>query len=114
MKALVIILNKKEYLEDILSIFVSHNVKGATILESQGMASAIVKNEISSIPIFGSLKTLLQDSHPYNKTIFTVIKDEVVLQEVVAHIQALFEQEKRPGLGFMFTVPVGEMFRLDQ
>lgn len=114
MHALVIILNKIDYLEDILSIFVNLNVKGATILDSQGMASAIVNEEISSIPLFGSLKTLMQGRHPYNKTIFTVIKTEEVLHNVVSAIKTLLEEEKKPGVGFMFTVPVGEMFLLNK
>ena len=110
MKVLFIILNDTDYLEDVLSILVKHNVKGATVLESQGMGSAIVNNNISEIPLFGSLKTLLKDSHPYNKTIFTVIQDEEKLQKVVQAVKYLLKEEKKPDAGFMFTVPVDEIF----
>lgn len=109
MVALFIILNKKEYLEDILSIFVNFHVKGATIIDSQGMASAIVKGEIHDLPLFGSLKTLFQGSHPYNKTIFSVLKEELV-EEVVREIKKLMSAEKKPGIGFMFTIPVNNIY----
>ncbi|HCW05430.1 MAG TPA: hypothetical protein DGK91_13480 [Clostridium sp.] len=110
MKVLFIVLNNTDYLEDVLSLLVEHNVNGATILESQGMGSTIVNNDISDIPLFGSLKKLLKDNHPYNKTIFTVIKDQNKLYRVVAAIKSLLKEEKKPNAGFMFTVPVDEIF----
>jgi nitrogen regulatory protein PII len=110
MKVLIIVLNKTEYLEDVLSILVKHNVKGATTLDSQGMASTIVNNDITDIPLFGSLKNLLIDRHPYNKTIFTVIKNQEKLYKVVEAIQYLLKDEKKPDGGFMFTIPVDEIF----
>jgi nitrogen regulatory protein PII len=113
MVALFIILNKKEYLEDILSIFIRHKIKGATIIESQGMASAIVNGDIQDIPLFGSLKTLLRGSHPYNKTIFSVLKSELV-EKVVEEIRDLMEAERKTGSGFMFTVPVGNIYLFDE
>jgi nitrogen regulatory protein PII len=112
MQVLFIILNKVNYLDDILSILVKLNVKGATILDSQGMASAIVNSDIRSIPLFGALKDLLKEHHPYNKTIFTVIKDQALLYQVVEEVKALLKNDKLP-CGFMFTVPVGEMFLLN-
>lgn len=110
MNALIIVLNDTDHLEDILSLLVKHNVKGATILDSQGMASSIVNNDITDIPLFGSLKNLLKDRHPYNKTIFTVIKDEEKLRNVIKAIKQLLKAENETSAGFMFTVPVGEIF----
>lgn len=112
MKALVIVLNKTEYVDDILSLLVKHNVKGATILDSQGMASTIVNDGLTNIPLFGSLKNLLKDRHPFNKTIFTVIKHQEILNKVVEEIKNLIKDEKKPGIGFMFTVPVDDIFLL--
>jgi nitrogen regulatory protein PII len=110
MKVLFIVLNNTDYLEDVLSLLVEHNVNGATILDSQGMGSTIVNNDISSIPLFGSLKSLLKDSHPYSKTIFTVIKDQDKLYKVVQAIKCLLKEEKKPNAGIMFTVPVDDFF----
>lgn len=110
MKVLFIVLNNTDYLEDILSLLVEHDVNGATILDSQGMCSTIVNNNISDIPLFGSLKSLLKDSHPYNKTIFTVIRDQDKLYKVVQAIKCLLKEEKEPDAVFMFTIPVDEIF----
>jgi len=110
MKTLVIVLNIDEYLEDILTILANNKVKGATIIDSQGMGSAIVTNEISSIPLFSSLKMLLSERHPRNKTIFSVIHNDEILNNVVLEIQELLKKDDHQGIGFMFTVPVDNIF----
>ncbi len=110
MKVLFIVLNNTEYLEEVLALLVENDVRGATILESQGMASSIVNNDITDIPLFGSLKTLLKDRHPYNKTIFSVINNQEKVHKVVEAIQHLLKDEKKQDGCFIFTIPVGECF----
>lgn len=112
MVALFIVLNQTDYLEDILAKFVHLGVTGATIIDSQGMASAIVHGGIQSIPLFGSLKSVLAGSSPYNKTIFTVINDPNLLRATMDSVKQLLRRNGRAGAGFMFTVPVGEIENL--
>jgi len=110
MFALVIVLNQTDYLEDILSKFVHLGV-GATIIDSQGMAAAIVHGGIQSIPMFGSLKTMLSGSNPFNKTIFTVLKDEATMKTVKDTVMNTLKKVG-PSTGFMFTLPVNDIVSL--
>ena len=112
MVALFIVLNQTDYLEDILAKFVHLGVRGATIIDSQGMASAIVHGGIQSIPLFGSLKAVLAGTSPYNKTIFTVINDQALLHATMDAVKVLLKKIGRPGAGFMFTVPVDNITNL--
>lgn len=112
MHVLFIILNETDYLDEILSKFIEVGVKGATILDSQGMGSAIVNSEVRDVPLFGFLKSILEDANPYNKTIFTVIDNEVLLKKTVRVIQELMANETKTGAGFMFTVPIGQIYGL--
>lgn len=113
MKALVIVLNETDYLDDILKKFVELGVKGATILDSQGMGRAIVHGNIDTIPMFASLRTILKGVRPYSKTIFTVIHKEELLLKTVKAVQELLESSKKIGSGFMFTVPVDNLYLLN-
>lgn len=112
MVTLFIILNKQKYLDEILSTLVKYKVKGATIIDSQGMGSAIVSGDYRHIPLFGSLRNLINEKHPYNKTIFSVVSEEIIDDLVIA-IRAIFD-EKKPGVGFMFTMPVNNIYLLDK
>lgn len=109
MHALVLILNETEYMEDILNGLMAIGVKGATILDSQGMGSKILARNYSSSNLFGTLKTAFDREHPYNKTIFTIIEGEELLHKAMETIQAIAGDLSKPGEGLMFTVPVGHV-----
>ena len=109
MNILFLVLNETEYLDEILDSFVEIGVKGATILDSQGMGSALASGERST-PFFGALRTLMDNARPYNKTIFTVIEDEEMLARAVRSVKDILGDMEKPGVGLMFTLPVGNIY----
>ncbi len=110
MNALFIVLNEIEFLDEILDGFVDIGVKGATILDSQGMGSAITNSGRGNEQFFGAIRSFLDNARPYNKTIFTVIEDEETLVEVVKTVKDILGDINKPGVGMMFTVPVGNIY----
>ena len=110
MNALFIVLNEIDCLDDILDEFVEIGVKGATILDSQGMGSAISHSGRGGEPLFGSIRAFLDNSRPYNKTIFTIIDDEELLEKAVDSVKRIVGDIDKPGVGLMFTMPVGHVF----
>lgn len=114
MYVLFIILNAVDSLDEILCGFVKEGIRGATILDSQGMGSAIVNNENRSIPLFSTLHMLLSDSHPYSKTIITVVENETIVEKAVAVVQEAVDGISSNGIGFMFTVPIGKIYQINR
>ena len=110
MNVLVIVLNKMDYLDDILDCFVEIGIKGATIIDSQGMGSAITNSGRGNEPMFGAIRSFLDNARPYNKTIFTVIEDEEMLAEAVKIVKEIVGDIYKPGVGMMFTLPVGNTY----
>ena len=113
MNVLFIVLNQVEYLDDILDEFIEIGVKGATILDSQGMGSALSGNGKDDQPFFGMLRNLLDESRPYNKTIFTVIEDDEILDKAVKSVKEIVGDIHKPGVGMMFTLPVGNIYGMN-
>jgi nitrogen regulatory protein PII len=112
MNVLFIVLNDLAYLDEILETFVEIKVRGATIIESQGMASAILHSEGMNFLMQGLFKGRTDEEQKYSKTIFTVIPDEEKLKETVAAVQKIVERSKKRTIGFMFTVPVTGIYPL--
>jgi nitrogen regulatory protein PII len=113
MLALYIILNEVDYLDEVLEALIKAGVKGATILESQGMARAIVASNINDMPLFGYLKSMLEGAHPYNKTIMAVIDNEVIIEKVIGQLKVVKEHAKnKQSFGFVFAVPVAKVYPL--
>ena len=110
MNALFIILNKPNYLEDLLDEFIEIGVKGATILDSQGMGFAMTHGGHGNEPFFGKIRSIIDNSRPYNKTIFTVIEDEETLEKAVNVTKKVLGDIYQPGIGMMFTMPVNNVY----
>lgn len=108
MKALFLILNETEELNAILEDFIKVGVRGATIIDSQGMGAALATGDV---PIFGGLMRVMHDNNrPYNKVIFTVIEDESVLEAAVNVVNTHLGDLSKPGVGLMFSVPVDHVW----
>jgi nitrogen regulatory protein P-II 1 len=109
MKLLVFILNKEEHLEEILEAFLELNIKGATILDSVGMGSILAQD----IPIFAGFKNLMQGSRPANKTILTLIPENLV-QPAVKAIEQVVGSLEEPGSGLVFVLDVEQIFGISK
>ncbi|NLM26235.1 MAG: hypothetical protein GX208_09000 [Firmicutes bacterium] len=114
MYALFIVLNQTDFLDEILANFLEAGVKGATILDSQGMASAIMNNENRNIPIFGSLNQFFESARPYNKTIFTVLESEEEVEKAAQIVKDTLGDATKAGAGLMFSVPIGNVYPLGE
>lgn len=114
MYALFLVLNETDYLDEILARFVDVGVQGATIVDSQGMASALVSSRGKDYPLFGSLKALLEGARPYNKTIFTVLDNEELVERTVKAVKEVLGDANHPSVGFMFSVPIGRVYQLNE
>lgn len=105
MQALVIVLNKTEVLEDLLMEFTNKGIKGATIIDSMGMIRVLADDHSDDIPLFGSLKMMLNENRPFNKTIFTVLPDDKI-PIAMDCVKRVVGELNKSGVGIMFTVPV--------
>ena len=99
---MVMVLNNEELLDDILSAFMEIGISGATIIDSVGMGRILAYD----VPIFASLRQMIQGQRPYNKTIFTVVKDENKVTEAIEMVEKICNNLNEPGTGLIFTVPV--------
>lgn len=104
MHLLVLIVNKVNKLEDLIVAFSKVGIKGATILDSYGMAK-VLSNHKEDLPLFGSLRMLLNEKRPFNKTIITVIKDEQV-EPALSCIREVIGDLSKPNVGIVFTIPI--------
>ncbi|MDL2228838.1 hypothetical protein LJC14_01150 [Treponema sp. OttesenSCG-928-L16] len=102
MKLLIFILNKEEFLEEVLEAYVEAGVPGATILDSEGMGRFLAYE----VPLFADFKEFMKGNKPYNKTIISVIRDDDTLSRLRPLIEEAVGPLENPGTGIMFTLPV--------
>ena len=102
MKLLVLVLNKEELLEDVLAAYIEVGIPGATVLDSEGMGHMLTYE----IPLFADFKDFMKGNKPYNKTIFSVIRNEKKIKELEQILEDVGVKLDEPGTGILFTLPV--------
>lgn len=108
MFALVLILNDISKLDNIHEVFYEEEI-GATTVDSQGMGKLLLDHNIN-IPMLGSARKLIDGRKPYSKTIFSIIKDKEKLDGIIMKIKEVLDYFEEPGIGFMFAMPVVEVY----
>lgn len=107
MELLMIILNKEEYLEKILSLIIEVGASGATILDSEGLGHFLAYE----VPIFAGLRHLVGERKSRNKTILAVLEDESIFSEIKVLLAEEGIDFSQPGVGIIVTVPVNEVIK---
>jgi len=102
MQLLVIILNKEEYLDDILSELLELEITGASVVEGVAMERVLAKD----VPIFAGLLQSTRGSRAYNKNIFALIPSMEIVQKLIAVLGDLDIDLTDPAIGTLFTLPV--------
>ena len=111
MQILFIVLNDLSYLDKILDTFLEHKVRGGTIIDSQGMAAAIMQKEGGFGALLrGPFARSLENDQKMSKTIFTVIPESEKVEAVVTAIPGVVANSKKQVIGFMFTMPVSGIY----
>ncbi len=108
MQALFIILNDIYLINEIHELLHECEV-GATTFDSSGLGNVLLEYE-EARSTFTSLRKLTQGNKPSNKTIISVIKDEEKFEIVSEKINKVLNNIDKPGVGFMFSVPVNMIY----
>ena len=104
MQLLLLVLNEVELLDPLLEAMMAGGVRGATILNSTGMARELVSKH-EDYPFFGTLRILLDPDREESKTVFMVVKEEEV-PHVKEVIRSVVGDLTKPDTAVLFTLPV--------
>ena len=99
---MVFVLNREEFLDEILSGFLEIGITGATIVDSMGMGRILAYD----IPIFAGLRGVLAGGRPHNKTILSVLPDKETYEKAFELIEDVCGNLADPGNGVLFALPV--------
>lgn len=107
MELLMIVLNKEEYFEQILSMLVELEVSGATILDSEGLGHFLAYE----VPIFAGLRQLVGEKKTASKTILALIEEKKFLSKFKKMLAAEKIDFTSPGTGIIVTLPINEAIK---
>lgn len=105
MQLFVLVLNRTEYLETILSEMLEKGIGGGTILDSTGMMRVLDTDENVDLPMLGLLRHIYSPERKRSKTVFAVMKDEKIpmMMEIINRVTGGLH---KPDTGVAFAIPL--------
>ena len=105
---MIFVLNKEEYLDEILSGFLEIGIGGATIIDSMGMGRILSHD----IPIFAGLQGMLSGGRPHNKTILSELPDRETFRAAAELIKDVCGKLETEGTGILLCLELSEVLGL--
>lgn len=112
---ILFVLHDNTCLDDILIAWEETGVKGITILPSTGLARLRLKSVLrDDLPLIPSYQDLVEHMENSNQTLFTIVKDEDMIDKVVAATQQVTGDLNLPSTGILVVLPVLRAYGLDR
>ena len=108
MHLLFAVIENEDLLDDLITGWMDLGISGATVIETTGALQLITQH----VPIFAGLRSLTSGGGRHNKTIFTAIKTQELLDSAIAFLEDLFRSTGKPNQGVYFAVPLSHFERL--
>ncbi len=105
---LVLVLDDLEQFPAIVSAWKDAGVPGITVFDSAGARKLENFQNRDDLPLMPSLRSLFAAGVAENRTLFSVIADDVVLHRAIAATEAIVGDFMKPDTGILFVVPVTE------
>lgn len=104
MQLVMFVTTRIEKIDELMQNLAKISVRGATVLESTGMAKSL--RTMEGLEMFGALASVLAQESSFNsKTILCAVSDEKV-EEIRKAIYEVFGDLSKPNTGIMLALPI--------
>jgi nitrogen regulatory protein P-II 1 len=115
MYMILFVLHDPNLLRDVLEAWEKAGVSGITVLLSTGLRRLQTRDVLrEDIPLIPSIEDLLQQEERLNRTLFTVVKDDVMVDKIIEATQSIVGDLNLPHTGILTVIPVERVYGLDR
>ena len=102
MELVIIVLNKTDLLDELLTEFMNNDLSGATVLDSSGMGH-LISNQF---PMFSMFAELDDEKENNSKTILKVVRSIEERERTEELVEKIIGDFKDPDTAIMISLPV--------
>lgn len=102
MELVIIVLNKTDLLDELLTEFMNNDLSGATVLDSSGMGH-LISNQF---PMFSMFAELDDEKENNSKTILKVVRSIEERERTEELVEKIIGDFKDPDAAIMISLPV--------
>ena len=114
MYLILFVLDNPDKLEDLLNAWEETGTGGATILVSSGMNRMLNHGFRDDIPLMPGLDDFYKRVEDYHRTLFTIVKDDEMLDKIVDATQNVVGDLNKPNTGILVVLPTTQVYGLEK
>lgn len=115
MYMILFVLHDPSRLKEVLNVWHESGVSGITILPSSGLKRLQESNIYrDDIPLIPSLENLLEQKETLNRTLFTIVPSEKMVDKIIEVTQSLIGDLNLPNTGILAVIPIARVYGLDR
>ncbi len=115
MYMVMFVLHDPSFLKDVLEAWDATGVSGVTIFPSTGLRRLQTLDVLrEDIPLIPSLEDLIQQEERLNRTLFTIVDGDEMVDKVVEATQSVIGDLNNPNTGILTVLPVVKAYGLDR
>lgn len=109
------VLHDAGLLSDVLHAWKESGVLGITILPSTGLRRLEESNALrDDIPLIPSLEDLLNDEETLNRTLFSIVESDEMVDKLVKATEAVVGDLDNPNTGILCVYPLSQVYGLNR
>ncbi len=103
---LVLVLDDPDKFSAIIDAWEDIGIPGVTMLDSIGSRQLRKNARRDDLPLIPSLRAVVAGTEEHNRTLFTVLEDDDLLERAIEAAQEIVGDFMDPQTGILFVVPV--------
>jgi len=115
MYMILFVLHDPDRFKEVINSWDAAGVSGVTILPSTGL-KRLQENSFfrDDMPLIPSLESLLEHEEVLNRTLFTIIPTEEMVDKVVAATESVVGDLNKPNTGILAVIPLARVYGLER
>ncbi len=105
MYLLLVVLNKEEYLEDILSVYLELGIEDAVTVDAESMKRSLA----AQVPLFAGLRLDL-GRKPFSKLIFATSEGKDTARDMLNLLREVGINLEEPGVSRVYTIKLESVY----
>ena len=111
---ILFVLHDNDNLDRILLAWEETGVKGITIIPSTGLGRIRTSALREDLPLIPRLEDLLCHTENLNRTIFTIVEDEEIIDKIVSVTEQIVGDLYEPDTGILAVLPLTRVYGIKQ
>ena len=110
MYLIITVINNEELLDELITGWLDIGITGSTVIETTDSLQLISYH----VPIFAGFRALTSGGMQHNKTLFSIIESQDLLDQALAFLKAICQDTQKAHQGVYCVVPLSQSGRLGQ